>query len=183
MLHHQELELLDDDANIFKLIGPILVKQDPLEAKSNVSKRLDLIKGELDRLDSQLKRLDDKQSKRQHTVSAGQLHKSYILYDRKLMSLHAHADEAGRRTSSAIHARHKPGNWTMNKQTDLQLSCWIKNERLSALCRAGEQLLGRQPAMLAWRSLCYAGFAASGLPVPETDSRNLADVKANNNTI
>lgn len=64
----QELELLDEDSNIFKLIGPILVKQDPLEAKSNVNKRLDLIKGELDRLDSQLKRLDEKQTKRQNTV-------------------------------------------------------------------------------------------------------------------
>lgn len=64
----QELDLLDEDSNIFKLIGPILVKQDPLEAKSNVKKRLDLIKGELDRLDSQLKRLDEKQGKRQNTL-------------------------------------------------------------------------------------------------------------------
>ena len=56
----QELELLDEDSNIFKLIGPILVKQDPLEATTNVKKRLDFIQGEVDRLDAQLKRLDDK---------------------------------------------------------------------------------------------------------------------------
>ena len=67
--HLKELNLLDEDSNIFRRIGPILVKQDPLEAKSNVTKRLDLIKGELDRLDSQLKRLDEKQGKRQNTVS------------------------------------------------------------------------------------------------------------------
>jgi len=66
----QELELLDEDANIFKLVGPVLIKQDPLEATSNVKKRLEFIKGEVDRLDAQLKRLDDKQSKRQHTVGS-----------------------------------------------------------------------------------------------------------------
>ncbi len=66
----QELELLDEDANIFKLVGPVLIKQDPLEATSNVEKRLEFIKGEVDRLDAQLKRLDDKQSKRQHMVGS-----------------------------------------------------------------------------------------------------------------
>lgn len=64
----QELELLDEDSNIFKLIGPILVKQDPLEATSNVKKRLDFIKGDLERLDSQLRKLEDKQTKRQNTL-------------------------------------------------------------------------------------------------------------------
>lgn len=42
----QELELLDD-ANVFKLIGPVLVKQDLAEAKANVNKRLDYITAEL----------------------------------------------------------------------------------------------------------------------------------------
>ncbi len=43
----QELELLDDDANVYKLIGPVLVKQDLAEAKANVNKRLDYITAEL----------------------------------------------------------------------------------------------------------------------------------------
>ena len=73
----QELELLDEDSNIFKLIGPVLIKQDPLEAKSNVKKRLEFIKGESDRLDSQCKRLEDKQQKRQSTVSMCNLMKFY----------------------------------------------------------------------------------------------------------
>ncbi|KAL3156772.1 hypothetical protein ABBQ38_001044 [Trebouxia sp. C0009 RCD-2024] len=64
----QELELLDEDANIFKLIGPVLIRQDPLEAKTNVKKRLEFIKGESDRLDSQCKKLEDKQHKRQMAV-------------------------------------------------------------------------------------------------------------------
>lgn len=66
----QELELLDEDSNIYKLIGPVLIKQDPLEAKTNVKKRLEFIKGESDRLDAQCKRLEDKQHKRQSAVSS-----------------------------------------------------------------------------------------------------------------
>lgn len=64
----QELELLEEDAKIYKLIGPVLIQQDPLEATSNVKKRLEFIQGELDRVDSQLKKLEDKQSKRHGTV-------------------------------------------------------------------------------------------------------------------
>lgn len=61
--------MLDEDSNIYKLIGPVLIKQDPLEAKTNVKKRLEFIKGESDRLDAQCKRLQDKQHKRQSAVS------------------------------------------------------------------------------------------------------------------
>lgn len=43
----QELELLEDDANVFKLIGPVLVKQDLAEAKANVNKRIEYITAEL----------------------------------------------------------------------------------------------------------------------------------------
>lgn len=39
----QELDLLDDESRIFKLIGPILVKQEKKEADSNVSKRIDFL--------------------------------------------------------------------------------------------------------------------------------------------
>ena len=39
--------LLEDGARVYKLIGPVLVKQDPEEASQNVAKRLDYIKGEL----------------------------------------------------------------------------------------------------------------------------------------
>ena len=37
----QELKLLDDESSVYKLIGPALIKQDPLEAKHNVEKRLE----------------------------------------------------------------------------------------------------------------------------------------------
>lgn len=66
----KELELLDDDAVVYKAIGPALVKQDPMEAKSNVRKRLEFIKNESDRLDGQLKGLEEKQAKVQQQILA-----------------------------------------------------------------------------------------------------------------
>ncbi|CAA2990632.1 prefoldin subunit 6-like [Olea europaea subsp. europaea] len=43
----KELDLLNDDANVYKLIGPVLVKQDLAEANANVRKRIDYISAEL----------------------------------------------------------------------------------------------------------------------------------------
>ncbi|KAL0759733.1 hypothetical protein Bca101_075883 [Brassica carinata] len=43
----KELDLLEDDANVYKLIGPVLVKQDLAEANANVRKRIEYISAEL----------------------------------------------------------------------------------------------------------------------------------------
>jgi len=43
----QELDLLSDGANVYKLIGPVLVKQELTEAKANVKKRIEYISAEL----------------------------------------------------------------------------------------------------------------------------------------
>jgi prefoldin beta subunit len=43
----EELGLLETDSNVFKLIGPVLIKQDLEEARQNVSKRIEYITGEL----------------------------------------------------------------------------------------------------------------------------------------
>lgn len=43
----QELDLVKKDQEVYKLIGPVLIKQDIEEALQNVNKRLDYIKGEL----------------------------------------------------------------------------------------------------------------------------------------
>ncbi len=104
----QELSRLDDSANVFKLIGPALIKQararrsardspcapalppatpprcgalvphgthpgppaaqDLTEARANVSKRLDYIKGEMGRVDAQIKGLQEKGAARQQEV-------------------------------------------------------------------------------------------------------------------
>lgn len=43
----KELDLLQEDANVYKLIGPVLVKQDLAEANANVRKRIEYISAEL----------------------------------------------------------------------------------------------------------------------------------------
>lgn len=60
--------MLGDEASVYKLVGPALIKQDPVEATSNVQKRLDYIVGELTRLDGQLKGLEEKQFRKQQQV-------------------------------------------------------------------------------------------------------------------
>ena len=50
------------------MVGPLMVKQDLVEAKSNVSKRLEYINGEITRLDNQLALVEKKQSERQKEV-------------------------------------------------------------------------------------------------------------------
>lgn len=43
----QELDQLEDDARVFKLVGPVLVPQEPEEAKNTVSTRMSFISKEL----------------------------------------------------------------------------------------------------------------------------------------
>ncbi|XP_012534381.1 prefoldin subunit 6 isoform X2 [Monomorium pharaonis] len=56
----KELDLLKEENDVFKLIGPVLVKQDLCEAKQNVDKRMDYIKSELKRVDDLMSTLDKK---------------------------------------------------------------------------------------------------------------------------
>lgn len=46
-LGSKELDLLNEGANVYKLIGPVLVKQDLAEANANVRKRIEYISAEL----------------------------------------------------------------------------------------------------------------------------------------
>lgn len=64
----KELDLLNDDANVYKLIGPVLVKQDLAEANANVRKRIEYISAELKRLDSTLQDLEEKQNSKKETI-------------------------------------------------------------------------------------------------------------------
>ncbi|CAN6598339.1 prefoldin subunit 6 [Trichomonascus vanleenenianus] len=56
--------LKDDGAKIYKLIGPVMVPQEHVEAKTNVAKRLEFIEGEIKRVEGQMsatqKKLQDK---------------------------------------------------------------------------------------------------------------------------
>ena len=50
----EELDRLDDDAGVFKLIGPALVKQDRSEALDTLNKRLDFIRSTVERTEKEL---------------------------------------------------------------------------------------------------------------------------------
>ncbi|KAJ3091604.1 hypothetical protein HK102_014090 [Quaeritorhiza haematococci] len=64
----QEFKHLKDDSAIYKLIGPVLVKQDRAESETNVKKRIEFISGEMKRVDAQIKELEEKQEKKRIEV-------------------------------------------------------------------------------------------------------------------
>lgn len=65
----EELDRLENDAKVFKLVGPALIRQETTEAKSNVDKRIDYITGELKRHDETLADLDKKQDEARETLN------------------------------------------------------------------------------------------------------------------
>ena len=69
----KELELLEDEAQVFKLIGPVLVKQELVEVKNNVSKRIEFIKNDISRLEQSVKNKEKEQMEVQQKI--GQLQK------------------------------------------------------------------------------------------------------------
>jgi len=71
----KELEMLtsnesdsSDACVVYKLVGPLLVRQDTYEAKANVGKRLEYIEKEIQRLDTSLKSLEQKQVEAQKSI-------------------------------------------------------------------------------------------------------------------
>ena len=46
-LVHWELELLEPESNVYKLVGPIMAKQDLTESKGNVKERIKFLDGEM----------------------------------------------------------------------------------------------------------------------------------------
>ncbi|KAL8119080.1 prefoldin subunit 6-like [Apium graveolens] len=68
----KELDLLKEDANVYKLIGPVLVKQDLAEANANVRKRIEYISAELKRLDAALQDLEKKQTSKKEAIFESQ---------------------------------------------------------------------------------------------------------------
>ncbi|KAK7487298.1 hypothetical protein BaRGS_00021526 [Batillaria attramentaria] len=65
----EELDRVEGGANVYKLIGPVLVKQELTEARSNVQKRIDYINGELKRYDGTIKDLEKKQESHRETLA------------------------------------------------------------------------------------------------------------------
>ncbi|KAG8036645.1 hypothetical protein G9C98_003967 [Cotesia typhae] len=63
-----ELYLLKSSNEVFKLIGPVLIKQDLNEAKQNVNKRIEFITNELKRVDTLINDLDAKQESQRESL-------------------------------------------------------------------------------------------------------------------
>ncbi|KAL2800744.1 Prefoldin [Aspergillus keveii] len=63
-----EFNSLDDDANIYKQIGPALLKQDKTEALMAVSGRLEFIEKEIQRIEGQIKDNQDKSDKKRTEI-------------------------------------------------------------------------------------------------------------------
>ncbi|KAG9559909.1 prefoldin subunit 6, partial [Aureobasidium melanogenum] len=63
-----EFANLDDDANIYKLVGPILLKQDVSEAKSTVDGRLEFIDKEINRIEKQISDIQAKSEEKKMAV-------------------------------------------------------------------------------------------------------------------
>ncbi|KAF1928977.1 Prefoldin beta-like protein [Didymella exigua CBS 183.55] len=59
----KEFDLLDDEANIYKQIGPVLLKQDKTEALMSVNGRLEFIEKEIRRFETQITGIQDKSEK------------------------------------------------------------------------------------------------------------------------
>lgn len=56
----QELALLTDESNVYKMVGPVLLKQDLDEAKSTVDKRLEFIGSERKKVERSLEAKETK---------------------------------------------------------------------------------------------------------------------------
>merc|ERR550525_1848378 len=63
----EEFDTIEEDAVVYKLVGPLMVKQNVDDAKANVEKRLEYIGGELERsnkiITDQEKEMSEKQAK------------------------------------------------------------------------------------------------------------------------
>ncbi|GAC72917.1 prefoldin subunit 6 [Moesziomyces antarcticus T-34] len=66
----KEFSKLTQNNEVYKLIGPVLVKQDQVEAKTNVDKRIEFIKGEIERVEAQIKDLNEKTEKKKIEIVA-----------------------------------------------------------------------------------------------------------------
>ncbi|KAJ3660187.1 hypothetical protein Zmor_004653 [Zophobas morio] len=61
MIVKDELDILPKDAKVYKSVGPVLIKTELIEAKQNVSKRMEYINKELKRCDDLITSMEKKQ--------------------------------------------------------------------------------------------------------------------------
>ncbi|XP_019874254.1 prefoldin subunit 6 [Aethina tumida] len=65
----QELDLLPENGKVYKSVGPVLIKTELVEAKQNVSKRMDYIAKEIKRVDEQIITLEKRQDSHREALT------------------------------------------------------------------------------------------------------------------
>lgn len=55
LMAKEEVDLLEDDATIYKLIGPLMVPQDPKEVKETIKSRLKYLNEKLEYFEKEIK--------------------------------------------------------------------------------------------------------------------------------
>ncbi|KAG7868178.1 hypothetical protein KL918_001836 [Ogataea parapolymorpha] len=68
----QEFDTLDDDAKIYKLVGPVLLPQDNAEANLNVDKRIEFISSDIKRVEEKIQQHQQDLSKLQGVIMSAQ---------------------------------------------------------------------------------------------------------------
>ncbi|KAM3514711.1 hypothetical protein MY11210_001682 [Beauveria gryllotalpidicola] len=68
----KEFETLAEDETIYKLSGPVLLKQEKFEAESTVKGRLDFIGNEMSRIEAQIKETQSKIEKKRTEIIQAQ---------------------------------------------------------------------------------------------------------------
>mmetsp|Transcript_17236 Transcript_17236/g.26665 ORF Transcript_17236/g.26665 Transcript_17236/m.26665 type:complete len:124 (-) Transcript_17236:111-482(-) len=63
-----EMKILQDEAKVYKLVGPVLLSQDLEEAKSNVEKRLQYIGDEMKRNQNRISDLESQMEEKKKKV-------------------------------------------------------------------------------------------------------------------
>ncbi|GLI80983.1 prefoldin subunit 6 [Penicillium ochrochloron] len=63
-----EFAQLDDNSNIYKLVGPVLLKQDKMEAVMAVSGRLEFIEKEIKRIEKEIEEKQDTSEKKRTEI-------------------------------------------------------------------------------------------------------------------
>ncbi|KAL6853113.1 Prefoldin subunit 6 [Amphichorda felina] len=63
-----EFDNLGEDETIYKLVGPVLLKQDKIEAESTVKGRLDYINGDISRVEGQIRETQEKMEKKKAEI-------------------------------------------------------------------------------------------------------------------
>lgn len=76
-LVRRELDVIEaqpegEKDQVFKLVGPVMIKQDPADARETIAKRLEYISKEIDSRQAQIKDLQQKSAQQQAVIQAMQ---------------------------------------------------------------------------------------------------------------